>query len=169
MVLATRESRAARGRPRPNEGPQARRCAWSVSHRALLPRAPPSPRPTCAQPKAAKAKKAAPAPTPYDAPKAAAEDKSGPIWEKKPKNFSIGGDVRVKTDVGRFVAWPKYVRLQRQRKILYQRLKVPPAINQFSVTLEKQAGALRAGRACARAAARCREARRAPRARRAHA
>lgn len=96
-----------------------------------------------------KAKKAAPAPTPYDAPKAAAEDKSGPIWEKKPKNFSIGGDVRVKTDVGRFVAWPKYVRLQRQRKILYQRLKVPPAINQFSITLEKQAGTLGArARAC---------------------
>lgn len=29
------------------------------------------------------------------------------------------------------------MRLQRQRKILYQRLKVPPSINQFSNTLEK--------------------------------
>jgi len=35
------------------------------------------------------------------------------------------------------VKWPKYVRLQRQRRILYQRLKVPPAINQFTKTLDK--------------------------------
>jgi hypothetical protein len=56
----------------------------------------------------------------------------------KPKNFGIGGDVRVTTDLSRFVAWPRYVRLQCQRKILYQRLKVPPAINQFTCTLEKQ-------------------------------
>jgi hypothetical protein len=54
--------------------------------------------------------------------------------------MGIGGDVRVKTDVSRFVAWPKYVRLQRQRKILYERLKVPPAINQFACCLEKQPG-----------------------------
>lgn len=33
--------------------------------------------------------------------------------------------------------WPRYVRLQRQKKILLQRLKVPPAINQFSRTLDK--------------------------------
>lgn len=105
----------------------------------------PAPR-SRAQPKAAKTKKVAAPPTPYDAPKGAADDKAGPIWEKKPKNFGIGGDVRVKTDVSRFVAWPKYVRLQRQRKILYQRLKVPPAINQFTCTLEKQPGASQAAR-----------------------
>lgn len=89
-------------------------------------------------PKAPKSKKAAPPPTPYDAPKEKAEAKSGPTWEKKPKNFSIGGDIRPKMDMGRFVAWPKYVRLQRQRKILYERLKVPPAINQFKFTMDKQ-------------------------------
>lgn len=33
--------------------------------------------------------------------------------------------------------WPRYVRIQRQKKILLQRLKVPPAINQFSHTLDK--------------------------------
>ena len=33
--------------------------------------------------------------------------------------------------------WPEYVRLQRQRVILNQRLKVPPAIAQFSNTLDK--------------------------------
>jgi large subunit ribosomal protein L7Ae len=37
----------------------------------------------------------------------------------------------------RFVKWPEYVRLQRQKVILHQRLKVPPAIAQFSHTLDK--------------------------------
>lgn len=39
--------------------------------------------------------------------------------------------------------WPKYIRLQRQKQILYQRLKVPPAINQFTQTLDKQTGVCR--------------------------
>jgi large subunit ribosomal protein L7Ae len=39
--------------------------------------------------------------------------------------------------LSRFVRWPRYVRIQRQRAILYQRLKVPPAINQFTKTLSK--------------------------------
>ncbi|KAF8148603.1 50S ribosomal protein L30e-like protein [Crassisporium funariophilum] len=33
--------------------------------------------------------------------------------------------------------WPEYVRLQRQKVILHQRLKVPPAIAQLSHTLDK--------------------------------
>ena len=33
--------------------------------------------------------------------------------------------------------WPEYVRLQRQKVILRQRLKIPPAIAQFSHTLDK--------------------------------
>lgn len=40
-------------------------------------------------------------------------------------------------DLSRFVRWPKYIRLQRQRAVLYQRLKVPPAINQFTKVLGK--------------------------------
>ena len=35
------------------------------------------------------------------------------------------------------VQWPKYVRLQRQRRILMKRLKVPPPVNQFNHTLDK--------------------------------
>lgn len=54
-----------------------------------------------------------------------------PLFQKNPKSFRIGGDVRPKKDLGRFVRWPKYIRIQRQRKILHERLKVPPAINQF--------------------------------------
>merc|ERR1712070_182262 len=87
-------------------------------------------------PKAAKSKVAAP-PKPYDDHKKKDEGSSGPIFEKKPKNFSIGGDIQPKVDLSRYVRWPKYVRIQRQRKILYQRLKVPPSINQFTNTLDK--------------------------------
>jgi large subunit ribosomal protein L7Ae len=35
------------------------------------------------------------------------------------------------------VKWPEYVRLQRQRKILQLRLKVPPAIAQFQHVLDR--------------------------------
>jgi len=40
--------------------------------------------------------------------------------------------------LSRFVRWPKYIRLQRQRTVLYQRLKVPPPINQFKFALDRQ-------------------------------
>ena len=82
--------------------------------------------------------KKAPAPAPYEPPKK--EEKktpAAPIWEKKPKNFSVGQDIQPRRELSRYVKWPKYVRLQRQRKVLYQRLKVPPAINQFNNTLDK--------------------------------
>lgn len=51
--------------------------------------------------------------------------------------YLTGQDIRPKTDLTRFVKWPEYVRLQRQKVILSQRLKVPPAIAQFSHTLDK--------------------------------
>ncbi|TNN68135.1 60S ribosomal protein L7a [Liparis tanakae] len=51
---------------------------------------------------------------------------------KRPKNFGIGQDIQPKRDLTRFVKWPRYIRLQRQRAILYKRLKVPPEINQFT-------------------------------------
>jgi large subunit ribosomal protein L7Ae len=37
----------------------------------------------------------------------------------------------------RYVKWPEYVRLQRQKKILKERLKVPPALAQFTNVLDK--------------------------------
>merc|ERR1711964_351247 len=61
-----------------------------------------------------------------------------PLFEKRPKNFGIGQDIQPKRDLSRFVLWPKYIRLQRQKAILLQRLKVPPPINQFSQTLDRQ-------------------------------
>ncbi|DBA04470.1 TPA: hypothetical protein N0F65_010066 [Lagenidium giganteum] len=64
-----------------------------------------------------------------------------PLFQSTPKNFRLGGDIQPKRDVSRFVRWPRYVRIQRQRKILYQRLKVPPSVNQFTNTLDKNVAA----------------------------
>ncbi|RAL37374.1 hypothetical protein DM860_000068 [Cuscuta australis] len=60
-----------------------------------------------------------------------------PLFEKRPKQFGIGGALPPKRDLSRFVRWPQVVNIQRKRRILKQRLKVPPAINQFSKTLDK--------------------------------
>jgi len=61
-----------------------------------------------------------------------------PLFEKRPRNFGIGGDIQPKRDLSRFLRWPKYVRLQRQKAVLYQRLKVPPPIHQFKQALQRQ-------------------------------
>lgn len=65
----------------------------------------------------------------------AAEESS--LFEKRPKRFGIGQDIRPGRDLTRFVKWPKYIRLQRQRRVLYQRLTVPPSINQFTRAVDK--------------------------------
>ncbi|KAL0070137.1 60S ribosomal protein L8 [Marasmius tenuissimus] len=77
-----------------------------------------------------------PAAAPFGASKAT-KAKKNPLFESSPKNFGIGQDIQPTTDLTRFVKWPAYVRLQRQKVILNQRLKVPPAISQFSHTLDK--------------------------------
>merc|ERR1711967_57204 len=57
----------------------------------------------------------------------------------KKRTFSIGGDVLPQNrDLTRFVRWPKYVRLQRSKMTLLKRIKIPPAINQFSNTFDKR-------------------------------
>uniref|UniRef100_A0A8C6LA19 60S ribosomal protein L7a n=1 Tax=Nothobranchius furzeri TaxID=105023 RepID=A0A8C6LA19_NOTFU len=86
--------------------------------------------------KKAKGKKVAPAPS--VAKKHEAKKVVNPLFEKRPKNYGIGQDIQPKRDLTRFVKWPRYVRLQRQRSILYKRLKVPPAINQFTQALDRQ-------------------------------
>jgi len=63
--------------------------------------------------------------------------KKNPAFEKRPRNFRVGGDVLPKKDLTRFVKWPLYIRLQRQKRILQQRVKVPPAIAQFQHTMDK--------------------------------
>uniref|UniRef100_A0A2K5RT39 60S ribosomal protein L7a n=1 Tax=Cebus imitator TaxID=2715852 RepID=A0A2K5RT39_CEBIM len=82
----------------------------------------------------AKGKKVAPAPAVVK--KQEAKKVVNPLLEKRPKNFDIGQDIQPKRDVTRFVKWPRYIRLQQQRAILYKRLKVPPAINQLTQLLK---------------------------------
>ena len=52
------------------------------------------------------------------------EPKKNPLYERRPKNFALGGDIQPKRDLTRFVRWPRYIRLQRQKRILLLRLKV---------------------------------------------
>merc|ERR1712018_588217 len=61
-----------------------------------------------------------------------------PLFEKRTRNFGIGADIQPSRDLSRFVRWPKYIRLQRQKVVLQTRLKVPPAVNQFYSTLDRQ-------------------------------
>jgi len=75
---------------------------------------------------------------PLVAKKLEAKKAVNPLFEKRPRNFGIGQDIQPKRDLSRFVKWPKYIRLQRQRAVLYQRLKVPPPINQFTQALDRQ-------------------------------
>nr|ACI68996.1 60S ribosomal protein L7a [Salmo salar] len=86
--------------------------------------------------KKSKGKKVAPAPS--VAKKHEAKKVVNPLFEKRPKNYDIGQDIQPKRDLTRFVKWPRYICLQRQRSILYKRLKVPPAINQFTQALDRQ-------------------------------
>jgi len=60
-----------------------------------------------------------------------------PLFEKAPRSFRLGGDLQPKRDLSRFIKWPKYIRLQRAKKIMLMRLKVPPSINQFNCTIDK--------------------------------
>ncbi len=51
------------------------------------------------------------------------------------RNYRVGGDIQPKRDLTRFVRWPKYVRLQRMKKIMLMR---PPAAE--ALTSSYQAG-----------------------------
>ncbi|GMR31721.1 hypothetical protein PMAYCL1PPCAC_01916, partial [Pristionchus mayeri] len=72
--------------------------------------------------------------------RAAVEKKKAenPLFERRPRDFSIGQDVLPKRDLTRFVRWPKYIRIQRQKAVLLKRLKIPPPVNQFRTALDKQ-------------------------------
>ena len=67
-----------------------------------------------------------------------------PLFDSKPRNFGIGNAIPPKRDLTRYVKWPKYVKMQRQRQVLLKRIKVPPALNQFSNALDKTTGIERA-------------------------
>jgi len=63
--------------------------------------------------------------------------KKNPLFEKAARNYRIGNDIQPKRDLTRLLRWPKYVLLQRQKRVLLARLKVPPQINQFTNVLQR--------------------------------
>ena len=60
-----------------------------------------------------------------------------PLSQPSPKNFGFGNDIRPRIVKSRFVKFPRYVELQRQKRILMKRLKCPPALAQFFDPLDK--------------------------------
>lgn len=113
-----------------------RRAPFAPPPRARRARAP-TPAPPAPPPQAPK-KKVAPTPAGLKKPAAPAKP-TNPLYEKRTRSYGIGGDLAPKKDLHRFVRWPKYVRVQRQRRVLGQRLKVPPALARFARTLDKSA------------------------------
>lgn len=97
------------------------------------------------QVKTKKKKKKAVAPLPEAVkaqdPKKRRRRASNPLFERRPRDFSIGQDVQPPRDLSRFVRWPKVVRVQRHLAVLRRRLKVPPPVHQFSQTLDSHGAA----------------------------
>lgn len=60
-----------------------------------------------------------------------------PLSQSNPKNFRYGNDIKPRIVKSRFVKYPRYVQLQRQKRILIRRLKCPPALAQFFDPLDK--------------------------------
>jgi len=60
-----------------------------------------------------------------------------PLSQAQKRNFRLGNHVKPSIIKARFIKWPRYVRLQRQKRILLRRLKIPAAISQFFEPLDK--------------------------------
>merc|ERR1712153_157101 len=67
----------------------------------------------------------------------AKKSEGGSLFEKNARNHRIGGAIQPVRNLTRFVKWPKYIRIQRQKRIMFLRLKSPPALNQFEQTIDK--------------------------------
>ena len=55
----------------------------------------------------------------------------------KPKDFGIGRDTPFKRDISRFMRWPQFVTMQRKKRVIERRMKVPASLNQFRQTLDR--------------------------------
>jgi len=62
---------------------------------------------------------------------------TGSLFKKTERNFRIGSDIQPTKNLTRFVKWPKYVRIQRQKRVLMMRLKVPAPLHIFSQCLDR--------------------------------
>merc|ERR1711916_266935 len=58
------------------------------------------------------------------------------MFSASTKSFGIGQDIQPPRNLTRFVKWPKYIRLQRQKRVLSKRLRVPPSVNVFTKSLD---------------------------------
>ena len=58
-------------------------------------------------------------------------------YQSRAKDFGVGRDVPFKRDISRFMRWPQFVTMQRKKRVLERRMKVPPALNQFRQTLDR--------------------------------
>jgi len=87
-------------------------------------------------PKSKKGKKKA-APVPAIAKKEVQKKPTNPLIESRPRKYGIGQSIQPKRDLSHFMKWPKYVTLQRKHAIMRKRIKMPPPINQFRSTLDR--------------------------------
>lgn len=55
----------------------------------------------------------------------------------RPKDFGVGRDTPYKRDISRFMRWPQFVTVQRKKRVLERRMKVPAAVHQFKQTLDR--------------------------------
>ena len=60
-----------------------------------------------------------------------------PLCQPQKKNFRLGNAIRPRIVKSRFVRFPRYVQIQRKKRILLRRLKCPPAIAQFLNPLDR--------------------------------
>ena len=60
-----------------------------------------------------------------------------PLTQPVKRNNRLGNAIRPKIVKSRFVRWPRYVQIQRKKRILLRRLKVPPAVAQFFNPLDR--------------------------------
>jgi large subunit ribosomal protein L7Ae len=66
-----------------------------------------------------------------------------PLSQPAKRNFRLGNAIRPRIVKARFVRWPRYVQIQRKKRILLRRLKVPPAIAQFFNPLDRSTSKLK--------------------------
>jgi len=63
------------------------------------------------------------------------EKQQNPLFIPRPRDAGKAKRPWAKRDLTRFTRWPKYIIMQRQKSLLLQRLKVPPALHQFHRTM----------------------------------
>lgn len=61
-----------------------------------------------------------------------------PLSVPTKRNFRLGNQIKPHIVKSRFVKWPQYVQIQRKKRVLMRRLKVPAAVAQFFNHLDRE-------------------------------